>query len=55
MTTEECLLNPNRNPHMSKAQIEEALLDYLGAGVEMCGRGGILDLCFRCGSLYIIF
>jgi len=30
ITTEECLLNPNRNPHLSKAQIEQNLRDYLG-------------------------
>jgi len=31
LTTESCLLNPNRNPHLSKAQIEQHLRDYLGA------------------------
>lgn len=30
LTTESCLLNPNRNPHLSKAQIEKYLCDYLG-------------------------
>jgi agmatine deiminase len=30
MTTEACLLNPNRNPHLSKADIETVLRDYLG-------------------------
>jgi len=29
ITTEECLLNPNRNPHLSKEQIEQRLRDYL--------------------------
>lgn len=29
MTTEECLLNPNRNPALSKEEIEAALKDYL--------------------------
>ncbi|WP_258055114.1 agmatine/peptidylarginine deiminase [Streptomyces sp. Ru71] len=29
--TEECLLNPNRNPNLTKAQIEAALLDAYGA------------------------
>jgi len=29
ITTEECLLNPNRNPHLSKAEIEQKLRDYL--------------------------
>jgi agmatine deiminase len=31
MATEECLLNPNRNPTLSREQIERTLLDYLGA------------------------
>jgi agmatine deiminase len=30
LTTEECLLNPNRNPELSKAEIEGLLRDYLG-------------------------
>jgi agmatine deiminase len=30
ITTEQCLLNPNRNPHLSRDQIEQALRDYLG-------------------------
>lgn len=31
MTTESCLLSGGRNPHMTKAQIEEKLCEYLGA------------------------
>jgi agmatine deiminase len=31
ITTEECLLNPNRNPELTQAEIERALRDYLGA------------------------
>lgn len=31
LTTEECLLNPNRNPGLAKAEIERALCEYLGA------------------------
>jgi agmatine deiminase len=31
ITTEECLLNPNRNPHLEKAEIEAYLKTYLGA------------------------
>lgn len=31
IATEECLLNPNRNPALSREQIERTLLDYLGA------------------------
>jgi agmatine deiminase len=30
LTTEACLLNPNRNPHLQKSQIETYLRDYLG-------------------------
>jgi agmatine deiminase len=30
ITTEQCLLNPNRNPTMSRRQIEQGLRDYLG-------------------------
>ena len=30
ITTEACLLNPNRNPELSKEQIENYLCDYLG-------------------------
>ncbi|WP_394182087.1 agmatine deiminase [Marinomonas posidonica] len=29
-TTEECLLHPSRNPHLSKAQVEANLREYLG-------------------------
>jgi len=31
LTTEQCLLNPNRNPHLSREQIERNLRDYLAA------------------------
>jgi agmatine deiminase len=31
MATEECLLHPNRNPALSRAQLEQALFDHLGA------------------------
>src|SRR5882724_9845532 len=30
LTTEQCLLNPNRNPHLSKDEIEQYLKSYLG-------------------------
>ncbi len=30
ITTEACLLNPNRNRHLSRAEIEQFLRDYLG-------------------------
>jgi agmatine deiminase len=31
LTTEECLLNPNRNPHLSRKQIETIITEKLGA------------------------
>ena len=44
LTTEECLLNPNRNPRLSREQIERHLLDYLGAEkVLWLGRGVFAD------------
>ncbi len=30
LATEQCLLHPNRNPQLSRADIEQALADYLG-------------------------
>jgi agmatine deiminase len=56
LTTEECLLNPNRNPQLSRADIEEQLRRYLGVsqviwldrGVFMDETGGHIDelACF---------
>jgi agmatine deiminase len=44
LTTEECLLNPNRNPGLSREQIERVLLDYLGAEkVTWLGAGVFED------------
>ena len=40
LTTEECLLNANRNPQLTREQIERLLCDYLGAEkVLWLGRG----------------
>jgi agmatine deiminase len=40
LSTEECLLNPNRNPQLSRTQVETALCDYLGVEkVVWLGRG----------------
>lgn len=40
LTTEDCLLNPNRNPGLSRRRIEQTLCDYLGARkVVWLGRG----------------
>ena len=44
LATEECLLNPNRNPELSKEQIERVLLDHLGAEkVVWLGAGVFAD------------
>jgi agmatine deiminase len=40
LATEECLLNPNRNPELTREQIERALFDHLGAEKMIwLGRG----------------
>ncbi len=41
LTTEDCLLNPNRNPGMSREEIERFLLDYYGQEQVLWLRGGI--------------
>jgi agmatine deiminase len=43
LTTEECLLNPNRNPDLSREQIEQVLLDYLGASKVIWLGAGLPD------------
>ena len=51
LTTESCLLNPNRNPGMSREEIEQRLRDYLGvheifwlaAGTEGDDTDGHID------------
>ena len=43
LTTEECLLNPNRNPGLSREQIERVLLDYLGAEKVVWLGAGVFE------------
>jgi agmatine deiminase len=44
LTTEQCLLHPNRNPEMTRDQIEQTLGDYLGIEhVIWLGQGHPLD------------
>lgn len=51
LTTESCLLNPNRNPELSRSQIEQALRDnlgvrkilWLGDGIEGDDTDGHVD------------
>ena len=44
VTTEQCLLHPNRNPHLSRADIESTLRNYLGAvEIVWLARGLVED------------
>lgn len=44
LTTEQCLLNPNRNPQLSRAEIEDHLKQYLGVSkVLWLGEGIVGD------------
>lgn len=44
LTTEQCLLNPNRNPQLSKLEIEQQLRNYLGVRkVLWLGEGIVGD------------
>ncbi|MGK7876309.1 MAG: agmatine/peptidylarginine deiminase [Xenococcaceae cyanobacterium] len=44
ITTEECLLNPNRNPDQNKAEVEQILKDYFNVSkVIWLARGTIPD------------
>lgn len=42
LTTEQCLLNPNRNPHLSRSEIEQYLKDYLGVTKVLWLEEGIV-------------
>lgn len=43
ITTEQCLLNPNRNPHLSKQDIEKILADYLNIDRVIWLKDGMLN------------
>ena len=43
ITTEQCLLHPNRNPSLSKAQIEQTLKDQLGVDHVVWLAKGLAD------------
>jgi len=44
LVTEQCLLNPNRNPELSRADIEQHLRDYLGVNTILwLGQGVVND------------
>lgn len=43
LTTEECLLNPNRNPGLSRVEIESVLADYLSIEKTIWLGPGVVD------------
>ena len=44
LVTEQCLLNPNRNPQLSRSQLESLLRQYLGVScVIWLGEGVVAD------------
>jgi agmatine deiminase len=43
IATEECLLNPNRNPSLSREEIEQVLFDHLGAEKMIWLGQGVYD------------
>jgi agmatine deiminase len=43
LVTEECLLNANRNPNLTKAEVEAGLRDYLGVTKVIWLAGGLED------------
>ncbi len=43
LTTEQCLLNPNRNPDMTRAQIENGLRETIGATKVLWLKDGLLN------------
>lgn len=43
LTTEQCLLNPNRNPDVTKAQVEQNLRDWLGVSTVIWLPEGLED------------
>ncbi len=44
LVTEECLLNPNRNPSLSRGEIEQVLMEYLNVWqIIWLGQGVYLD------------
>ncbi|HEY9215752.1 MAG TPA: agmatine deiminase, partial [Ancylobacter sp.] len=43
LTTEECLLNPNRNPELTREEIEQHLFDHLGISKIIWLGAGLVD------------
>ena len=43
LTTAQCLLHPNRNPHLTRADIEQNLCDWLGVSKVLWLGNGLFD------------
>lgn len=43
LTTEQCLLNPNRNPYLTKNDLEKYLIDYLGVKKVIWLKEGLVN------------
>ena len=43
ITTEQCLLHPNRNPQLSRADVEQHLRDYLGVNHIIWLKRGVFE------------
>lgn len=43
ITTEQCLLNPNRNPQLNRKQVEQYLKDYLGVAKIVWLKKGLFN------------
>ncbi len=65
ITTESCLLNPNRNPGLTRQQIEEKLRTYLGfekviwlnEGIDLSAGetdGHVDDICSFIGPAEVV-
>ena len=48
--TEECLLNPNRNPNLTKDQIESYLMEYLSVQKVRKEGGGLFPHTSPCAE-----
>jgi agmatine deiminase len=50
LTTEQCLLHPNRNPSLTREEIEEGLRSYLGVDVVIWLPHGSSKTAIRTGT-----
>ena len=55
VTTEQCLLHPSRNPWMAQEQIEERVLEFLGADEMLWLGQGLIEDRDTDGHVDLIF